>query len=135
MIYLLDTNTCVEYLRQRNAAVIARIRATPASEIGLCSVVKAELYHGAYRSQQTQSNLIKVEDFVRPYLSLPLDDDAAREYGRIRADLEARGLIIGPYDLQVAAIALAHGMIVVTHNVTEFSRVTGLKWEDWQAAP
>ena len=115
--------------------MIARIRTTPASEVGLCSVVKAELYHGAYRSQQVQSNLIKVENFVRPYLSLPLDDDAAREYGRIRADLETRGLIIGPYDLQVAAIALAHGLTVVTHNVTEFSRVTGLKWEDWQAIP
>ena len=76
MIYLLDTNACVEYLRQRSSAVIARIAATPARDIRLCSVVKAELYHGAHRSQQTQSNLVKVENFVRPFISLPFDDDA-----------------------------------------------------------
>jgi tRNA(fMet)-specific endonuclease VapC len=132
MTYLLDTNTCVEYLRQRNLAVIERISATLSSEIGLCSIVKAELYHGAYRSQQTSRNLAKVEKFIAPYLSIPFDDTAGREYGRLRADLELRGLIIGPYDLQVASIALVHGLTVVTHNVSEFSRVAGLKWEDWQ---
>jgi tRNA(fMet)-specific endonuclease VapC len=135
MIYLLDTNACVEYLRQRNSAVIARIAATPASDIRLCSVVKAELYHGAHRSQQAQSNLTQVENFVRPFISIPFDDDAAREYGRVRADLERRGVVIGPYDLQVAAIALVHGLTLVTHNTSEFSQVTGLNLEDWQTTP
>jgi tRNA(fMet)-specific endonuclease VapC len=135
MSYLLDTNACVEYLRQRNSAVVARIAATPATDIRLCSVVKAELYHGAHRSQQVQSNLTKVDNFVRPFISLPFDDDAAREYGRIRADLERRGVVIGPYDLQVAAITLVHGLTLVTHNTTEFSHVTGLSLEDWQVTP
>jgi tRNA(fMet)-specific endonuclease VapC len=123
MIYLLDTNACVEHLRQRNSAVIARIAATPASDIRLGSVVKAELYHGAHRSQQAQSNLTKVDNFVRPFISIPFDDDAAREYGQIRADLERRGVVIGPDDLQIAAIALVHGLTLVTHNTTEFSQV------------
>ena len=62
MIYLLDTNACVEYLRQRNSAVIRRIAATRVSDIRLCSVVKGELYHGAHRSQQVEDNLAKVEN-------------------------------------------------------------------------
>ena len=135
MIFLLDTNVCIEALRQRNAAVVRRLAATPASDVRLCSVVKAELYHGARRSQQAQTNLVKVENFVRPFLSLAFDDDAAREYGRLRADLESRGAVIGPNDLQIAAIALVHGLTLVTHNITVFSQVPVLNLEDWQAMP
>lgn len=135
MVYLLDTNTCVEYLRGRNSAVIAKIASTAMIDMRLCSIVKAELYHGAHRSQQAQSNLAKVENFVSQFVSLPFDDDAAREYGRLRADLEKRGMVIGPHDLQIAAIALVHGLILVTHNINEFSQVPGLQLVDWQTVP
>ena len=135
MIFLLDTNVCIEALRQRNAAVVRRLAATPSSDVRLCSVVKAELYHGARRSQQAQSNLVKAENFVRPFLSMSFDDDTARDYGRLRADLEPRGAVIGPNDLQIAAIALVHGLTLVTHNITEFSQVPVLNLEDWQATP
>jgi tRNA(fMet)-specific endonuclease VapC len=97
--------------------------------------VKAELYHGAHRSQQAQSNLVKVENFLRPFASIPFDDDAAREYGRLRADLERRGLAIGPHDLRIAAIALVYGLTLVTHNTREFRNVTGLGLEDWPIPP
>ncbi len=116
MIYLLDTNVCIEALRQRNAAVVQRLAATPIGDVRLCSVVKAELYHGAGRSQQIQANLAKVEQFVSPFLSLPFDDAAAIEYGRLRADLETRGVLIGPNDLMIASIGLVHGLTLVTHN-------------------
>ena len=89
MIYLLDTSACVEYLRQRNSAVVGRISATPASDNRPCSVAKAELYHGAHRSKQAQCNLAKL--MYSKFISLPFDDDAAREYGRLRSDLERRG--------------------------------------------
>jgi tRNA(fMet)-specific endonuclease VapC len=135
MAYLLDTNTCIEYLRQRNAAVIARLAATPTADLRVCSVVKAELYYGAHRSQQVQQNLVKVEDFLRPFASVPFEDDAAREYGRLRAELERRGVVIGPHDLQIAAIALVHGLTLVTHNIKEFRNVAGLDLEGWQASP
>jgi tRNA(fMet)-specific endonuclease VapC len=135
MAYLLDTNTCIEYLRQWDAAVIARLAATPPGDIRVCSVVKAELYYGAHRSQQVQQNLAKVEDFLRPFLSIPFEDGAAREYGRLRAELERRGVVIGPHDLQIAAIALVHGLTLVTHNTKEFRNVAGLNLEDWQASP
>jgi tRNA(fMet)-specific endonuclease VapC len=72
---------------------------------------------------------------LAPFASLPFDDRAAEHYGRIRADLTARGDLIGPNDLLIAAIALAHNLILVTHNVREFSRVGGLLWEDWDPGP
>ncbi len=135
MIYLLDTNVCIQYLRQKDSAIVARIASMAPAHLRLCSVVKAELYHGAHCSQQVRENLVKVENFVRPFLSLPFDDDAAREYGPIRYDLQSRGVMIGPHDLQIAAIALIHGLTLVTHNTREFSQVTGLMLEDWQTVP
>ena len=63
---------------------------------------------------------------------MPFDDRAADEYGRIRAHLAGLGMLIGPNDLLIASIALANGLILVTHNTAEFSRVPGLKLEDWQ---
>jgi tRNA(fMet)-specific endonuclease VapC len=63
---------------------------------------------------------------------LPFDDAAADQYGAIRHDLESIGQVIGPLDIQIAAIALAHGCTLVTHNTAEFSRVQGLRFEDWQ---
>jgi len=65
-------------------------------------------------------------------ISLPFDDSAAEEYGKLRAHLATVGTPIGPNDLMIAAIALAHRLIVVTHNTVEFSRVPGLLVEDWQ---
>ncbi len=65
-------------------------------------------------------------------MSLPFDDDAAEVFARIRFHLESRGMVIGPYDLQIASIALVHQLTVVTHNVAEFGRVPGLTVEDWE---
>ena len=104
MIDLLDTNAYIGYLRQRNSAVIARIAATPASDICLCSVVKAELYHGAHSSQQTRSNLIKVErSSCDRTLVFPQQQRSSRVWPNPCRTRVTR-LAIGPYDLQVAAI-------------------------------
>ena len=65
--------------------------------------------------------------------SLPFDDGVAEHFGDIRATLARQGKPIGPYDLQIAAIARAHSLAVVTHNTREFARVPGLMVEDWQA--
>ena len=76
-----------------------------------------------------------LQTFFNPYVSLPFDDAAAEAYGRIRADLAIRGALIGPNDLLIAAIAVASGLTLVTHNTGEFSRVAGLPLEDWEVVP
>jgi len=98
----------------------------------LCDIVKAELYYGAYKGTRLESNLVLYQEFFSELVSLPFDGNAAAVYGRIRARLEALGTPIGPNDLQIAAIALANDLILVTHNTREFSRVEGLRLEDWE---
>jgi tRNA(fMet)-specific endonuclease VapC len=132
MIYLLDTNACVEFLRGRNAMLVQRVRARPPDELCLCSVVKAELYYGVLRSTQVAQNRAKVDSFVQSFASLPFDDPAADVQATIRAHLESQGTSIGPYDLQIAAIALVHNLTLVTLNTSEFGRVPGLTIDDWE---
>ncbi len=98
----------------------------------LCTVVLAELLYGALRSRDVAKNLADVRNFIVGFSSLGFDTAAAEEYARVRADLAAKGTPIGPNDLLIASIALAHGLTLVTHNTVEFSRVTGLVLEDWQ---
>lgn len=132
MIYLLDTNVCVQYLNGRSEAIRERIQQTDADDIAVCSIVKAELFYGAQRSQHPERNLARQQQFLNLFLSLPFDDEAAMVYGRIRAHLAAQGTPIGSNDVQIAAIALANDLILVTHNTGEFSRVSGLRLEDWE---
>ena len=133
MIFLPDTNACITLLRQRHAKLIARWRAVKASEVALCSVVVYELRHGAERSSNPIAEHAKLDAFLAPFTSLPFDDAAARKCAEIRRELERSGSSIGPHDLQIAAIALQHGLTLVTHNTGEFSRIPGLRWEDWEA--
>jgi tRNA(fMet)-specific endonuclease VapC len=131
-MYLLDTNVCVQYLRGRSKLVQQRLAATPVSDVRVCSVVVAELYLGALRSARPAANRAQIDAFLQPYFSLPFDDAAAEQHAQIRHHLEALGTPIGPYDLQIAAIALAKGLTLVTNNTSEFSRVPGLTFDDWQ---
>ena len=131
-MFLLDTNVCVQYLRGKNVLVRQRLAARPTLEVRLCSVVLSELYVGMLRSAQPAKNRAEVDQFAAPFASLPFDDAAADVYARIRHHLESQGTLIGPYDLQIAAIALANGCTVVTHNTTEFGRVPGLILTDWE---
>ena len=98
----------------------------------LCAPVKAELWFGACKSQRIAENQARLRLFFNDLPSLSFDDDAAEHFGDIRAALARQGKPIGPYDLQIAAIARAYGLIVVTHNTREFARVPGLMLEDWQ---
>ena len=130
-MYLLDTNTCIGILTDRSPAAIERLRGHDPSEICLCSVVKAELLYGARKSERVAENLRLLADFFAPFVCLPFDDRCADHYGLIRADLDAAGMPIGPNDLMIAAITRAHDAALITHNTGEFSRVVGLKVDDW----
>ena len=129
--FLLDTNTCVEYLRNRNAGVVSRIQSHNPADMSLCSIVVAELFYGAHKSPNPAKNLTLLQQFAAPLASIPFDDRAAEQYGRIRSELERRGTPIGPNDTLIAAIAVAGGLTLVTHNTTEFSRLSSLNLEDW----
>ena len=131
MRFLLDTNSCIMYLRGQNLALKQKLEAE-SQESAVCSVVKAELFYGAMKSAKPEQNLRLQEAFLDQFISFPFDDLAATLFGRIRSQLESRGTPIGSYDLQIAAIALAHNLILVTHNIREFSRVEGLQCEDWE---
>ena len=132
MPYLLDSNVCIAYLRGRSPLVRQRLAAAQSQSVCLCSVVKAELTYGTLRSADPAANRVRVVAFTQPYRSLAFDDTAAEHFATIRRHLETLGATIGPFDLQIAAIALAHGYTLVTHNTQEFSRVPGLLLEDWE---
>ena len=132
MKYLLDTNACIAHLRGLGK-VTERLRAFVPSEVAVCSVVRSELMFGAARSRDPVRERSVVEAFLAPMSSLPFDDAAADRYAAIRLNLERQGMRIGAYDLQIAAIALCHGLTLVTHNTQEFSRVPDLLFEDWEA--
>ncbi|MGA2490163.1 MAG: type II toxin-antitoxin system VapC family toxin [Anaerolineales bacterium] len=129
MTYLLDTNLCIELLNNRNTHVARKLASISPGEVRLCSVVKAELNHGALKSRNDE-NVSLVRRFSTSFESLPFDDPAAEIYGRIRAALEKQGKLIGPYDLLIASIALANNVTLVTHNLDEFKRVPDLMLED-----
>lgn len=98
MKYLLDTNVCARYLNGKSPAIRERIRATKRDDIAVCSVVKAELFYGAMRSNNPQKTLANQQQFLNLFVSLPFDDNAAVVYGEIRAQLTALGTPIGPND-------------------------------------
>ena len=91
-----------------------------------------ELIAGALRSDRADQNLLLVEELLGDFDSFPLDDAAADQAGRARIMLERTGKTIGPNDLLIAGIALSNNLSLVTHNTAEFSRIPGLKIEDWE---
>lgn len=131
-MYLLDTNACIRILTGRSAPLVERLRQKSPREILLCSIIKAELIHGAYRSARPAENMRLLDRFFEPYDSLPFDDRCAEAYGRIRSDLGRAGIVIGPNDLLIAATAMIHRLTLVTANTREFTRVIGLEIENWE---
>lgn len=131
-MFLLDTNVCIHLLNNRHSQIEVQFRQHSPAEIALCSVVKAELLFGARHSKKVEQNLQRLKQFFQPLTSLTFDDKCAEEYGVIRADLSTQGKIIGPNDLMIASIAKANDAVLVTHNMKEYSRITGLRLVDWQ---
>ena len=133
MRFLLDTNACVDHLRSRGTSTLSRRFAAAANDVGVCTVVRTELMFGALRSRNVQKNVADVRSFLAPLTSLPFDDAAADACADIRAALAQHGTPIGPNDAMIAAIAIANRVTLVTHNTREFSRISGLLLDDWQA--
>lgn len=132
MKYLLDTNACINYINGRAPRVRDQVNSKSPSDIVISAITKGEMYYGSSKSQTPERSRAKQDDFLRQFESVPFDDDAAEEYGGIRAYLEKRGTPIGRHDMLIAAVARARGLIVVTHNISEFERIPGLNVEDWE---
>jgi tRNA(fMet)-specific endonuclease VapC len=130
MRYVLDTNTCIYALKLRGG-VAERMRKHLPTEFAITTVTLAELWFGTYKSTRRVAVRHEVDAFLEPFKVLPFDREAADSYARIRFDLERIGRPIGERDLLIASVALAQDLTVVTHNLGEFTRVLGLKVEDW----
>ena len=132
MSYLLDTNSCIRYLNGQSESIKARLERLSPRDITPCSVIKAELLYGAAKSSVRERTLTRLNRFFTEFESLSFDDRSAAAYGTIRAELEKRGVVIGPNDLMIAAIAVASDSILVTHNTREFGRIDNFNYEDWE---
>ena len=127
---LLDTNICIYIINAKPAAVLRRFQQYRMGEIGLCSVVAAELAFGVAKSGSAR-NRQALEMFLAPLAILPFDDPAFWAYGDLRAELERRGSPIGSLDTMIAAHALSQKAPLVTNNTREFSMVPELRLENW----
>ncbi len=130
MRFMLDTNTCIELIRNRDERVLRRMKRRSTDEICVSSVTLSELEYGVAKSTNPENRLALAE-FMTPLTVAPYDDAVAPVYGRIRAELEQAGTPIGPLDTMIAAHALSLGLTVVTGNEREFRRVPGLKVQNW----
>lgn len=133
MPYLLDTNAAIA-LMKGHPDVTSRVRHVGHGNLLLCAPVEAELWFGVSKSAQPEANADRLLTLLRWLPSLPFAGEATRRFGEIRAHLQRQGTPIGPYDLQIAAIARAHDLILVTRNTREFERVPALMLENWQPA-
>ena len=135
MKYLLDTNVCIRFISGRSSRLREIVDSKDGSTIFVSSITKAEMYFGSENSQIPEESRAIQDDFFQRIVSLPFDDYAADHYGRIRFHLKRRGTPISPTRhadrrrLQLRQ----QGMIVVTHNTRHFSRIPGLRIEDWEA--
>lgn len=130
MPYLLDTNIVIALMKE-NINVMAQVRRVGRAELWLCAPVEAELWFGVYKSGKREENRQRLLTLLSWLPSLPFSSEATPHFGDIRATLTHIGKPIGPYDLQIAAIARAQSLILVTHNTREFARVPGLTLEGW----
>ncbi len=131
MKYFLDTNICIYALKNKFPKIKEMMENLSPSDIAIPSMVKAELYYGALKSDRPNKMLSVLDKFLSPFKIIPFGENEIKAFGRIRTNLEKKGNIIGPYDLIIAATALSHGATFVTHNTREFERVEGLIIEDW----
>jgi len=127
--YLLDANAVISLLRG-HPAIAARARRRPTSDFGIPAVVAHELYFGAYRGDRIAESLSKIEAMA--FEVLDFDREDAHQAARIRAALASAGKPIGGYDILIAGQTMARGLVLITHNTDEFSRVAGLQIEDWE---
>lgn len=130
-MYFIDSNTCIYFLNGKYPSVREKFLSISPKEIKIPAIVKGELLLGAFKSQTREKTTDKVEKFLKPFDIADFTNEISYDYAEIRKNLELAGTPIGANDLLIAAIAFHEKATLITHNVDEFSRVEGLKIEDW----
>ncbi len=130
MKYLLDTNAVIALISRRNR-IDRRVRDERPNAFGLSAIVAHELYFGAFKGRRTRETLVRITGLG--FELVAFEEADARCAAEARALLAAAGRPIGPYDLLIAGQALSRDLTLITHNTREFSRVPGLRIEDWEA--
>lgn len=128
MNWLLDTDTCIDALRHR-PSILRRLKAVSPDDVAVASMTEAELWYGAWRSRDPAGARQSVASFLAPLARLPFDSEAAERHAELRFALRAQP--IGERDLVIASVAVVRGLVLVTHNMREFSRVPSLAVEEW----
>ena len=131
MRYMLDSNICIAIIKQQPASIRRKLSVIPVGQIGISSIVLAELRYGVEQLTQKKNNEKALQDFLDFCSVLDWPSDAALHYGRIRSALKNAGSPIGAMDLLIAAHAITLDAILVTNNVDEFQRIKGLRIENW----
>ncbi len=134
-MYLFDTDILSHVLKkQRSAGLMARLEATPRAAQFTSAVNAAEVYFGVLRNEGRPDLLRYYEDEIFSRLViLPFDRDSARVFGRIKADLERRGRPRFEADLQIAAVAIANNLTLISGNLRHYAGIQGLRVENWFA--
>ena len=130
-MYLLDTNICIYIINNNPKQVVERIKSLKPHQIKLSSISMAEMEYGASKSNNREKNRQALIHFASAFDIIEFNDSDAEVYGLIRAELEKRGQVIGPYDMQIAAQSISRDLILVTNNTSEFSRIPNIKLENW----
>lgn len=128
--YMLDTNICIDVMKTYPPALREKFNAL-AEQLCISSITLGELVYGAEKSSRRADNLTAIAHFSARLEVLPFADKAAAHYGQLRAELERAGTPCGPHDMQIGGHARSEGLIVVTNNIREFSRMPGLRTENW----
>ena len=131
MRFMLDTNTCVDLIRQRSEPILRRMKGSRPEDLCVSSVTLSELEYGAAKSTNPGRNRLALAEFLSALSVMPYNDAVAPVYGRVRAELEREGTPIGPLDTMIAAHAVCLGLTLVTDNEREFRRVSGLRVQNW----
>lgn len=129
-MWMLDTNVCVQLIRQRSPSLVQRLRAVDPALLSISAITLAELEHGVAKSAAPERNALALGRLLAPLTVEPFGDAAAARYGTLRAALERQGTPLGGMDLLIAAHALALDRILVT-NDQDFRRVPDLVVETW----
>jgi tRNA(fMet)-specific endonuclease VapC len=132
-LFLLDTSIVIYIRQQRPEALLRRFQKLREGEAAISVITYGELIYGAQKSGQRAAATERLKEMVLLLPALPLPETAADSYGKIRAELEAKGEMIGNNDLWIAAHAIASDLVLVTNDEKEFKRVRGLKIQNWAA--